>query len=356
MTKKILLVDPSSYSLPYDINYLSAIAEENYKVDFFFSELPVIPQALTDFSHHNVRLFCKKISPQSTPIRSGVIEYLKLLLNIYVHRKDYDFIHFQWSIFFPLELPFFLILRKKLIFTLHNDVPHNHRKRIYIPYLVLSKICKKLIFVSQYTKTKFESNYGKSPKFQLLNHGIMRVGNCEQHTSQEYSGKNDLIFWGRVEDYKGIDIFLTNFMSTSVSIIGAWNPELTALRKELGFRSNIHIRDDYISEKELCAVLNEKAVFILPYKTATQSGVLYTLLAHAKVFISSRQGENYEFLKKHNLSELSFDRDDSESVAAAYNFAITNYAQIRERLKAISHEYNWQTILTKERLESIYGV
>jgi len=105
----------------------------------------------------------------------------------------------------------------------------------------------------------------------------------------------------------------------------------------------------------LAALLSRDVVFILPYKDATQSGVLYTLLAYGKVFISSDVGENKEFLIKHGLDKLIFDRENIDSVIRAIDYAIKEYSEIRAKLLVIKNEYEWCNVMMDKKIMELYG-
>lgn len=353
---KVAILDPSSYTLAYDKFYTLEIKKE-LDVVFYLSSLEGVSEDFVkSLNKKGIETKVFKVSAKNYTRFKGVKDYLMMLFMVTKKYHQYDYIHFQWSIFFLLELPFLLFFRRKLVFTIHNDVPHGYKGKIYFPYWLISKIAKKIVFVSQYTKSQFEKNYGFSQKYILVQHGLMRVQN-DSKTELNFAKADcsGVVFWGRVERYKGIDIFLKNFEDVNVSIVGRWAKELTILKEQLLEKPKIFIQDEYISESEIYSLIsNTKSIFILPYNSATQSGVLYTFLAHSCVFISSNVGENYQFLKKHGLEQLSFDREDSHSILSAYKYALLNFDQLKIRIREISEEYEWDRILSTKKIATIY--
>jgi glycosyltransferase involved in cell wall biosynthesis len=249
-----------------------------------------------------------------------------------------------------------MIIRNKLIFTFHNDVPHHYKRKQYFPYKVITKLASKLIFVSQSTMNRFINNYGTPSSYQLIQHGIMPIDMlAESSETASPVVENVLLFWGKVEAYKGVDIFCNMDTHIPVEILGKWSPQLNSLKRSLADNSNITIADRYLSIDELSHLLSRSGVFILPYKNATQSGVLYTLLSYGKVFICSDVGENKKFLIKHGLKELIFNREDRDSIRDAVNFAFEHYDEIHRRMLAIREEYRWQHILSAEVVDVLYN-
>ena len=140
-----------------------------------------------------------------------------------------------------------------------------------------------------------------------------------------------------------------------VEIIGKWDESLSDLKNDLVKHKNINVYDKYLDYDELQGLMTRELVFILPYKSATQSGVLYTYLAHEKVFISSDVGENSDFLRSNGLSKLVFDRDSSESIKSAVHYAFENYSYIKKKMTILKEEYQWNVVMSKETLTEIFG-
>ncbi|WP_245542726.1 glycosyltransferase [Psychromonas ossibalaenae] len=295
------------------------------------------------------------ISPSKINKINGVLNYIYLLTTLFCKRNHYEKIHFIWSVFLLIELPFFLVLKRKIIFTYHNDVPHSYPQKRYFPYLLIMKIAKKIVFVSNYTQRNFINNYGEHKYNFLLQHGVMPIGGVQASAVNKVTAvEKKIIFWGRVEEYKGVDLFDNYKLTVPIEIHGKWSKTLVPLKTLLSKKNSIYVIDRYLSTKELTDLISRNVVFILPYKDATQSGVLYTLLAYGKVFISSDVGENNEFLIKHGLKKLIFDRDNEESVLNAVRYAIENYMDIQGKMLAIRNEYSWEAILTNRVVSELY--
>lgn len=166
------------------------------------------------------------------------------------------------------------------------------------------------------------------------------------HFTSSPKRANKLIFFGFIKDYKGVDIFLQSVLdSINIEISGKWDKSLQALKKELSHKKNIHIQDTFLTLEELERLIEQNGIFILPYKKGTQSGVVYTLLFYNKVFITSDTGETSELLRKNNLSKLIFDRDNPQSILDAFTYAQKNYDAIRDKMRVISKDYQWETIM-----------
>lgn len=348
---KVLVVDPSSYSLPYDYFYIKSLL--NFcDVDFLCSKVSTNSGFYNKIEELPINFISYSVSASISGRFFGLFQYFMMLVYIARNHKQYKYIHFQWSVFFVFEFFLFLFLGRKVLFTFHNNVPHEFSGKIYIPYWLISRLVKLICFVSGYTSSVFRSDYSYTGKYVLVPHGIMPHSENVPLSGQIKPA--DFIFWGRIEPYKGIDFFLNNLQDRSVKIVGRWSPALGNVKKLLQSMDNIEIVDDYVSESYLLNLLSCNSIFVLPYVSATQSGVLYSLLAHSCVFVSSDVGENGEFLFRHGFPGLIFDREDSASFSDAVEYASTNYDEIKLRMSLISSKYQWDNVMSRQVFDALY--
>lgn len=338
--QRIAIIDPSSRSLPYDFYYIQEVSK-SYLVDFYCSNT-VFNEGYIDKIKklNNVNLIKADISNVSKS--KGVFNYLLLLIKITF--KKYSHIHFQWYIFLVIEFLFFFILRNKLVITFHNVKPHSYYKEFYFPNFILKTLASKIIFISNYVQNEFIEIYGKPKKHYLVNHGVFPLNTSNEKVINK---KRELIFWGNIKPYKGVDVFKSlikssSFNSCSFKIYGKWDSSLLDLKNELS--DNCFIVDEYLSEQELLKLLHTDSVFIIPYENASQSGILYSLLGANRVFISTDKGDNGFFLKKYGLEKLLFNKENISSILNAMNYALDNYNIISSKLKGIKNDFLWENI------------
>lgn len=344
--KKIAIIDPASYTLPYDYYYIIELSNY-YTIDFYYSSTQFNYSYIESLKPYpNIHLMEYPITGKNKLI--GLINYCRMLAHINRVQNSYSSIHFFWSIFFPLEWYYFRLFRDKLLFTFHNDVPHNKHINTYRPYQIIHNLTKTSIFVSQFTKERFEKNYSITQPTLLIQHGVLPISSNDTtlQTISEVSTKNiPLVFWGLVRDYKGVDLFLNDGIKEEITIIGRWDKSLYPLKKQLSERNNLTIHDKFLENDEILELMGSANIVLLPYKNATQSGIAYTLIEYCKVFVCSKIGETYEFLKQNGLEELSFDSTSIADFHRAIAFARENYNPIQKQLNAIRQSYKWETII-----------
>lgn len=351
--KRIAIIDPNSSTLPYDYFYIIEVSKYCL-IDFYYSNTRYnFDYIIRLRKNKNVNLIEYNISGSISNKGIGLLNYLRMLSHISMRRSEYHKIHFIWNLYFPMEQVFFRLFRNKLVFTFHNNVPHHFKGKVFSPYAKINALAPRKVLVSKFTLDAFRASYEDIGEYYLINHGIMPVSDVAP-ISNDFRVPDSISFWGRVEDYKGVDIFESCLLDFPIKIYGKWNSNLSDLRLSLAHKENIELIDHYLSHEELQSLLCGENIFILPYKDATQSGVLYALLAHNKVFISSDVGENGAFLREHGLDNLIFDRDNETSIIRAFRFAQNNYKDIKCQLQSIKKSYEWDAILPRKVVADLY--
>lgn len=321
-SKTVAFVDPASFSLPYDVFRVRELAKTCGSIDFYCSTSRYNEEYLFSLSGSK-GISIKKFRIASPVNRLlGLFNYTLLLINLFLNRKKYDEIHFQWSVFFPLELLFFLLLRRRLYFTFHNDIPHDYKKDSSRVNRYIAKVSKRILFVSKFTYQRFLMRYGKSyeSKSEVNTHPLIPLvnGDGEAMLPLELSslGKrynNRLIFWGNVKPYKGVDSLLRlndeNLKRFRPLVLGKWDKSLYSLKNDLLSRG-VEVVDEFIGLEELIKYFSGNNLFILPYSEATQSGVLYTLLYYKCKVISSNVGDIADYMKSNRMTHLIFETDE----------------------------------------------
>ncbi len=340
----IAVIDPASYALPYDFFYVQSLSGL-YNVDFYCST--------TKYNYEYVKKL--KLLPNITVHEynvsgvnkaRGLMNYFRMLMKIASTSKKYKSINLQWSLLSFLEMIIFFVIRSKLVLTIHNSVPHNKPRKAYFSSKILARMANKLLFVSNYTKSDFLSLYHvKEDKCFVLNHGVMPINTQSTNIVAYPTPANRIVFWGNVKDYKGVDFLLDaiplfNEKGYCLEVYGKFDQDKKALALELQ-NNGAKVIDGYLSLNEVEELLSSNIILILPYKAASQSGVMYTALNYNTIMITTDSGDPYEFLKQCNLERLSFRYNDLASLEKTLDYLRDNYSIINSKILQSKNEYNW---------------
>ena len=147
-----------------------------------------------------------------------------------------------------------------------------------------------------------------------------------------------LLVYGAVRPYKGVDLAIKSLArvdpSLNVRVVVAgrfWTPrsELEVLSRSLGVGDRVDLRDGYVSNEDTALLLAASDAALLPYRSATQSGVVALALGHGRPVIATAVG-GLPAAIEHGVDGLLAPAGDIVALAQA----IERMAVERERLTA----------------------
>ncbi|MDQ6685556.1 MAG: glycosyltransferase [Pseudomonadota bacterium] len=312
---RVALVDGGSFVLPYDYELARLLGGQGIDVDFHGSlsryNAPFLA-AIAGLS--GARVFAHAVSRTVAPRWRGIVAYSRMWFGVLRARRRYSAVNLQFSAWWPLELPFLLALRRRLVYTVHNAVPHGFRGRCHAPTARIAGLARTLVFVSQSSHDDFIERYGERfrAKSRIVPHPPlpMVAGMGPTPYRPLPAMPEALVYWSTVKPYKGVELMvevarsgLARQRQLGLEVWGRWDPGLAVLRAEtqaLGVR----VEDRYLESDEMLMLFARPLVFILPYVEASQSGALYALLAHGCYFICADVGDLGSFMRRFGLEAL----------------------------------------------------
>lgn len=173
----------------------------------------------------------------------------------------------------------------KVISILDNVIPHEERffdkpfTKYYLNsndgFIVLSDAVR-----DQLLSLKPDAKFISTPH-PVYNHFGSKLDRNEAHKQLGTNpAKKTILFFGLIRDYKGLDILIEAFshLDNSYQLIIAGEPygsfdSYTQLIDKCANKENIALFTRYISDKEVPLFFSAADVCVLPYRTATQSGI-----------------------------------------------------------------------------------
>lgn len=348
---RLAIVDFGSFVLPYDFYLVTALAERDCSVIFFASETRFNPEFLDALrSHCRVEVVSRPVSRSVSGRTRALTSYMGLLWSIWSRRRDYDFVNLQFCARWQAEIPLFWMLRKKLIFTVHNAVPHDFRGRRYWPYGLMAGFARELWFLSRATAEEFYQRYSDRfrRKANIVPMGTIGVSPESPVTPYRLPSRLEgIAYWSTVKPYKGIELMLALAQDrgateggSRLEVHGRWDAELQPIRQDL-IRHGVQAEDKYLSTEELQQLLTRDLVFLLPYRTASQSAALYTLLHHGRLFLTTDVGDLGDFMRRFGLAELILSSPTVESVRRCMAWLTENLPYAVERFAEAQRAMSW---------------
>jgi glycosyltransferase involved in cell wall biosynthesis len=357
LAARIAVVDPGSFVLPYDYQLVKALAERGDGVDFYGSTTRYNGEFLEAMrSLPGVQVRARAISSSVAARWRGAWAYVSLLATLLWNARRYATVNLQFSGFWPVELAVFCMLRRKFVFTVHNAVPHGFASAQHRPTRRLASLARALVFVSESTRDDFMRRYGESfrAKASVLPHGLLPVAPQAGLTPYDAAVQpSSLLFWSTVKPYKGVELFgdlaraaEIRHRGLSLAIYGAWADELRGLREELAGQG-VTIHDGYLDQAELLGLLAQNAIFLLPYQQASQSGALYSLLHHGRLFICSDVGDLGAFMRRFGLQGLLLKNRSAGAVVECLDYLEAHQAEVAEAFTRAQQALRWDRLLAE---------
>jgi glycosyltransferase involved in cell wall biosynthesis len=284
--------------------------------------------------------------------------YFQLFFQILKVHKEYDAILIvmcsPFNVFIPL-LRLFCSARCYIFYCCHNNLTFQDnlspiRDKITKMLEIIGRLsAHKLLFLS-------ENVYRKSNKFWSQKGSVIGFG----YTELDYESDIDLhkfpdndywLFFGRATGYKGIECLLKAlpFIDSSINIILATSGISESSKLQAESYPNVTIINRWITDPELCRLINRSRGVLLPYTDVSQSGPLYLALGHRKPIIASNINEFTILAKKIDSIRL-FSSGDILSLSNVIN----EYHRKTDRLSIelynrIRADFSWKIVAERLR-------
>lgn len=184
-----------------------------------------------------------------------------------------------------------------LIWTVHNILPHTpvfdndiaaRRSLVEASDLVLAH--------SQSALAELAAIGATARKSAIIPHGPIAPTETETPLETQRTGDKSrrFLFFGRVQEYKGVDDLLAAFIAmprdvdAHLTIAGECNdPGLRSRLHELAQRraQRVVLRLEHVPESEVAQVLADADVVVLPFRRVTTSGSAMLALSHGKPLV-----------------------------------------------------------------------
>ena len=360
---RVAIVDGGSFVLPYDHQLAETLAADGIAVEFHGSRTRYNGEFLEAMRRlPGVTVHERALSRTVAPPWKGALGYLALWCDLWRRRRGFDAINLQFSAAWPVELPFLWALRRKLIYTVHNAVPHDFAGRRHAPTERIARLAKTLVFVSRFSRDDFLARYGDEfrAKSRLLGLGRMPVvPGLPTVPYRAAPPPEALVYWSTIKPYKGVELFVELARSPRIrdagvglEIHGQWAAELAPLKAELA-GLGVKIVDAFLDVPALLSLLARNVVFLLPYREATQSGALFSLLHHGRVFLCSDVGDLGDFLRRFGLEALLLHERSADAVVDALERLARDSAAIAAELQAAQDASAWT--MTNAGIAAVYA-
>lgn len=246
--------------------------------------------------------------------------------------------------------------KTKVIVICDNVIPHEKKPgdKLFTKYFFNS--VDYFITMSKSVQTDLFSLYPKA-KEKLLFHPV--YSNFGESVTKEIARKKlnlktekVMLFFGFIRDYKGLDVLLKavalikNKIDFTLVVAGEFysnEEKYIALIKNLELENIVKMFSDFIPTNEVKYYFSACDVVVLPYKTATQSGIVQIANNFDKPMISTNVGglpEVIEDGKTGYLVEKENPEQLAELILRYYNE--NKEVEFVDNIKNEADKYSWE--------------
>lgn len=164
-----------------------------------------------------------------------------------------------------------------------------------------------------------------------------------------------VLFFGLIKSYKGLDVLLKAVALASRKLpqiklliageVYGKREQYLKLIADLKLENRVEANFRYIGDSEIASYFTRSQVCVLPYKSATQSGVIATAYSFNLPVIASRIGGLGEYIEE-GVTGLLVPPDDPEALAAALirYFEDGLLQSLSDNIPAYKARFSWQKL------------
>jgi glycosyltransferase involved in cell wall biosynthesis len=367
---KVALIDPSLFTLPYDLKLVEGLRGIGHSVRFYGKALgpeETVPESAKLVPHFYPEMQDWGISRWPAGISrivKGVLHLrsMRRLLDV-LRTEQPDVIHFQWLPLPIIDRTFIGALQNiaSLVLTAHDSRPYNASPSSMIQNLgAISALgCFDRVIVHTEQARRRLMEYGIAPdRIVRIAHGFLHDDMAAPAVALATQGDKPVCFlmFGKIKPYKGADLAIEAMRRMPpelrercvLRIVGKPYIDTKPLVRAAGeLGSCIALDFRHVPDQEIALLWQQADVLLFPYREIDMSGVLMSAIKPARPIIASKVGGFAELLENGRTALLVPPNDPDALSAAMSRLARepSTRADMSQSLRAFAATIpTWRTI------------
>ena len=248
----------------------------------------------------------------------------------------------------------------KVITLLHNAIPHEPRFFDKLLAKILFKQCDAFVVLSENVAHDLlemhpSAKYLLSPHPLYSHFGEKQAKDVACHSLGIDPSKKTLLFFGLIREYKGLDLLIDAFVSLDDSYqlviagecYGSFD-KYQAVIDQSKAKERISVYNQYIKDSDIPALFSAADALVLPYRSATQSGVLSLAYHFDLPVLSTNVGDFYNSIALPKIG-LVTSAVSSEAINQSVKelFIPENMAEYKRNIAKKKAALSWDTFSRK---------
>lgn len=305
---RVLLVDPSLFTAPYDAALSAGLKSAGVEPRWAVRDLRLGEEADLPASDVDLRFYRTTDGRyRRGKIAKGLEHAADLWRLLRAARRSYNVVHFQWT---PLPLLDERAMRyirraRPVVLTVHDTTPLNGAKvsRLQVHrFDATFGAADKIIVHTNEARDLLLHRGIPSSRLTVIPHGPLTLMKLPRPVTDKVFGRWRVVLFGRLQSYKGVDVLvealgrLSELERDRLEVIIAGEPlmDLAPVRsraQELGLKEPVlRWRPGRLSHQELADLLGSADAFVFPYSAIEASGVLFLVAGLNKWIVASALG------------------------------------------------------------------
>ncbi|MGE5570044.1 MAG: glycosyltransferase family 4 protein [Rhodospirillales bacterium] len=304
---------------------------------------------------------------RAAKLAQGAVNLAALAVRLAFQRPD--IIHVQQlrlvQAGLPLEtwfLEYARMLGCRLVYTVHNLLPHDTREGHRARYARLYRRMDALICHSSHARSRVTAEFDIDPtRVWVIPHGPLFEALAERRGSGG-TGRECVVLWqGFVRPYKGLEFLLEAWKklqpepAARLVIAGSGEPEylerLRARVEALGIAGSVELRFRFLDLAEMGRLYSLADIAVYPYREITTSGALLTGIGNGKAIVATDLPAFRELLRDGE-NALLVPYGDTQALANALRRLIVDpalRARLASRTLDLNDRLSWRDISAETR-------
>lgn len=364
---RIVVVDPSLFTIPYDTNLCGGIAQGGHDVTLYGRELRpgerlwgsgyALEPYFFRYSERNKSGFVPATWLKAGEYAFDALRFIRTIRNLRP-----DVVHFQWLPAPSIDRYVISALKKlgiRLVFTVHDTNPFNDapssRGQVFGWRRVLDDFDALVVHTA--SSKQILEHCGVRPPVAIVPHGLLSFG-----SAPDLRPTDNIFFFGAIKPYKGLEVLLEAFdmmqRPANLQIVGKprdaapWRAAVSRLKKH----NRVTFEPRWFDDAEIPRLMAGAALVVFPYHRIDGSGALLTALAYEKPFVATKVGMFAELAGNNSPALVA--PGDASGLASKLDEALSDlgpFRSISARIKAAVPswvEIGRRTIELYEQLEA----
>jgi glycosyltransferase involved in cell wall biosynthesis len=336
---RVALLDPPSFTAPYDHALAAALARRGHDVTLLTSPFAHGAAPAPD-GYRREELFLPLSSrlarraPRSRlrlPLKG--LEYGPSVFRLLrrVGALDPDVVHVQWLAIPRYDVRWLRRLQHPTVLTAHDVMPRRAKNaRAWGEALAL---VDRVIVQSERALEQLAELGVDRTRLVRIQHPVFESG-VEASPPQG----STILFFGLIRGYKGLDVLLRALPNVAgARLVVAGDPvdpvePLRRLAAELGVADRVDWRLRFLADEEIAPLMQEATLVALPYRKIDSSGVLATALGHGRPAVVTDVGGLPDPIREFGAGRV-VPPEDAAALAAAVGELLGDRAALDEAFR-----------------------